>query len=204
MILTEHFNLTKPIPKETITCWIDGTRRPKNAFEVLKDDELIEEEFKKIVDDLTDQYMDYHIAKALHDNHNWSYSKISKILNLDKEKVRGWVKKNRGNPVAKCFKNRSKVEEEIKKYIDLAPNGGKALEEKRKDIEVFAPSKDFNEELEDEILYHLSFFPSGVSSPQALKSILIDNKDASLEDILEVLDESPRIIRRGNRWIIKD
>lgn len=204
MILTEHFNLTRPIPKETITCWIDGTRRPKNAFEVLKDDELVEEEFRKIVDKLTDDHMDYHTAKALHEDHNWSYSKISKTLNLDKEKVRGWVKKDRGNPVAKCFNNDNKVEEEIKKYVDLAPNGGRALKENHKGSEDLEMSKNFDEELEDEILYHLAFFPSGVGSPQALKSILIDNKDASIEDIIEVLSNSQRILRKGNRWILRD
>lgn len=203
-ILTKHFNLVRPIPKETITCWIDGTRRPKNAFEVLKDDELIEEEFRKIVDELTEEHIDYHIAKALYNDHNWSYSKISKTLNLDKEKVRGWVKKNRGNPVAKCFKNESKVEEEIKKYVNLAPNGGTALGENYENMEVLESGENLEEELEDEILYHLAFFPSGIGSPQALKSILIDNKDSSIENILEVLDKSPRIVRRGNRWFIKD
>ena len=203
MILTKHFNLLKPIPKETITCWIDGRRKPKTAFDMLKDNELIQEEYKKIVDELTDDHMDFHIAKALHDRYNWSYSKISKTLNLDKEKVRGWVKKDRGNPVAKCFKNESKVEQELKKYIDLAPNGGDTIEE-YKGIETLEVRKNFDEELEDEILYHLSFFPSGLSSPHSIKSILIDNKNADIEDIIKVLDNSPKILRRGNRWILRE
>lgn len=204
MILTKQFNLIRPIPKETITCWIDGRRKPKTAFDMLKDNELIEEEYKKTVDKLTYDHMDFHIAKALHDLHNWSYSKISKTLNLDKEKVRGWVKKDRGNPVAKCFKNESKIEEELKKYIDLAPNGGEPLEETDKSIETLGVEKNFDEELEDEILYHLSFFPSGLSSPHAIKSILIDNKSADIEDIIKVLDNSPKILRRGNRWVLRE
>jgi hypothetical protein len=204
MILTKHFNLIRPIPKETVTCWIDGRRKPKTAFDMLKDNGLIEEKYQKIVDELTEDHMDFHIAKALHDRHNWSYSKISKTLNLDKEKVRGWVKKDRGNPVAKCFRNESKVEEELKKYIDLAPNGGDTLEKTDKGIETLEVRKNFDEELEDEILYHLAFFPSGLSSPHAIKSILIDNKYADIEDILKVLDNSPKIVRRGNRWVLRE
>lgn len=204
-ILTKHFNLGRPIPKETITCWIDGNRRPKNAFEVLKNNELIEEVYRKIVDHLTDENMDYHIAKSLHDRYNWHYSRISKTLGLDKEKVRGWVKKARGSPVAKCFKNESKVEEELRKYVDLAPNGGDAYEATDRGIETTRTNEnDLDEELEDEILYHLTFFPSGIGSPKAIKSILIDNKDVEIEDILKVLDKSPRIMRKGNRWVLRD
>ena len=61
----------------------------------------------------------------------------------------------------------------------------------------------FDEELEEEILYHLSFFPSGVSSPMAIKSILIDKKEVEIEDIIHVLKNSPRITRNGNKWVLK-
>ncbi|UCG68165.1 MAG: hypothetical protein JSV09_10100 [Thermoplasmata archaeon] len=204
-ILTKHFNLTRPIPKETVTCWIDGKRRPKNAFEVLKDDEIIEDEYRKIIDELTDEYLEYHIAKALHDRYNWSYSRISKTLGTNKEKVRGWIKKDRGNPMAKCFKNDDKIEEALKKYVIVAPNGGELQGAVREEIENLVENEaSFDEDLEDEILYHLSFFPSGLSSPEAIKSILIDNKMADIEDIMEVLENSPKITRKGNRWLLRE
>ncbi|UCE73956.1 MAG: hypothetical protein JSV56_13200 [Methanomassiliicoccales archaeon] len=202
MILTKHFRFIRPIPKETITCWIDGRRTPKNAYKAFKDNDLIESEYRKIVDELTIEHMDYHIAKALYNCHNWSYSKIAKNLGLDKEKVRGWVKKDRGNPVAKCFVNESLVEDALKKYEDLNPDGEVEVEANEKAQETSeADDDDFYADLEDEILYHLAFFPSGVSSPLAIKSILIDNKDADIEDIEEVLNKSSRIVRRGSRWI---
>ena len=205
MILTKHFNFRRPIPKETITCWIDGTRRPKNAFEILKDRNFIEEEYNKIVDELTIEHMNYHIAKALFDQYNWSYTKISKTLNVDKEKVRGWVKKNRGSPIAKCFKNETKVKELLKMYVEEASLLEEEIQKIDEEIKIQEIEKnEIDEELEDEILYHLIFFPSGVGSPQAIKSILIDNKNAEIEEILEVLEKSPKISRKGNKWILKD
>jgi hypothetical protein len=203
-ILVEYYNLTRPIPKETITCWINGRRVPKTAFSALKNENIIEEEYRNIVDSITVKHMDYHVAKALHDRYNWKYSKISKTLGLDKEKVRGWVKKDRGNPEAKCFKNSALVEQELKKYVEVYPDGGEVINSPEEDMEKQATFKsEFDEELEDEILYHLSYFPSGLSSPLAIKSILIDNKDADLEEILFVLNNSPKIIRRGKRWVLK-
>lgn len=203
-ILVNHYNLTRTIPKETITCWINGRRIPKTAFAALKSDDIIEEEYRNIVDSLTQKHMDYHLAKALHDSYDWKYSKISKTLGLDKEKVRGWVKKDRGNPEAKCFKNTILVEAELKKYVEVYPNGGEVISAPEEDIkEQDTIESEFDEEMEDEILYHLSYFPQGLSSPLAIKSILIDNKDADLEEILFILNNSPSIIRKGKRWILR-
>ena len=228
-ILTRHFNLTRRIPKETITCWIDGKRRPKTAFEALKDTELIEKEYRMIVDELTDEHMDYHVAKALYEDHLWTYSKISKTLGLDKEKVRGWVKKDRGNPVAKCFRNQDKIEEAVKTYLDGELDealNGESDETLNGDLEgdleetvigedvieslgnALVPPEaiedDFDYELEDEILYHLGFFPLGLSSPEAILSILIDKKDTMIEDIEDVLNNSKRIVRKGGRWVLRE
>ena len=123
---------------------------------------------------------------------------------MDKEKVRGWVKKDRGNPEAKCFKNPYLVEEELKKYVEVYPNGGEVIKAPEEDIKEQDPiENDFDEELEDEILYHLSYFPQGLSSPLAIKSILIDNKDVDIEEILLVLNNSPRIMRKGKRWVLR-
>ncbi len=204
-ILTGHFNLVRSIPKETITCWIDKRRRPKNAFEVLKDNEFIEGQYRKIEDELTDEHMDYHMAQTLYSRYDWSYSRISKTLELDKEKVRGWVKKNRGNPIAKCFKNEGRVKESLKEYVNEEPHEEETNESVEKALEaVEARDNGFDTELEDEILYHLAFFPSGISSPRAIKSILIDNKDAEIRDIEEVFNKSPRILRNGSRWTLKE
>jgi hypothetical protein len=206
-ILTKHFRLYHPIPKETISCWIDGRRTPKNAFPSLKDREIINEEYRKIVDELTHEFMDYHISHKLYIDHNWTYSKISKTMNLDKEKVRGWVTKDRGSPIAKTFRNENLVNEELKRYIvETSFNGGgMKSEESEKEIHYEDEEEDeFDFELEDEILYHLSFFPGGLSSPQAIKSILIENKESEIEDILKILDFSKKIVRKGNKWVLRD
>jgi hypothetical protein len=201
-ILTKHYRLYTPIPKETISCWIDGRRTPKNAFLQLKDAGLVDEEFNKIVDELTQEHMDFHLSKALYDIHGWPYSKISKELQIDKEKVRGWVTKNRGSPVAKCFKNQDIIEDKLKIYVnETSFNGGGIIETPVKD-EIVVIQDDFNYELEDEVLYHLAFFPGGLSSPQAIKSILIENKESSIDDILKVLNNSNKITKKGNKWVL--
>lgn len=207
-ILTKHFFLSTPIPKETITCWIDGRRKPKEMFEVLRDNELINSEYRKIVNELTHEHMDYHLAKALHDKYNWKCSRISKILGLDKEKVRGWVTKDRGSPIAKCIKNEALINEVLKRYVD-----DEFPVENLEDEQEFQTEKnpneinendedDYDSELEDEILYHLSYFPSGISSPKAIKSILIENKDAEINEIERVLNISPGILRRNGKWFL--
>jgi hypothetical protein len=208
-ILFKHLNMARPIPKETITCWVEGRRRPKTAFEVLKDNELISEEFNRIVDALTLEHIKYHTAMALFDEHGWSYAKIAKILDLDKEKVRGWVKKGRGNPIAKTFVNQSIVREAVRNYL-LEDNPERSLEgdnpagiEMESTAALDGEESAYDHELEDEILYHLSFFPQGIATPQAIKSILIDNKEATINAILEVLENSPSISKKMGRWKLK-
>jgi len=206
-ILYSHLNMARPIPKETITCWVEGRRRPKTAFAVLKDNELISDEYERIVDALTEEHMDYHVAMTLFNEHNWSYAKIARILGLDKEKVRGWVKKNRGNPIAKTFVNDYRVAEAVKKYItDYTAEDNERYDSSEHDeinIDDLEIEAGYDTELEDEILYHLSFFPKGIASPQAIKSILIDNKDANLDSILVVLENSPRIAKKMGRWVLR-
>jgi hypothetical protein len=204
-ILTKHYRFFSPIPKETISCWIDGRRTPKNAFPQLKDNKLVEREYNKIVDELTYEHMNYHLSKVLYKEYDWSYSKISKILNIDKEKVRGWVTKNRGSPVAKCFVNKDLVDERLKLYVHKTSFNGGEIEPVDDTVDIISEEEDdFNYPLEDEILYHLSFFPDGLSSPQALKSILIENKESDNDDILHVLNFSKKIIKVGNKWLIKE
>jgi hypothetical protein len=201
-ILTNHYRLYSPIPKETISCWIDGRRTPKNAFLQLKDTKLVNEEYNKIIDELTLLHLDYHLSKTLYERYDWPYSKISKILKIDKEKVRGWVTKNRGSPVAKCFKNKDIIEDKLKTYISETSFNGGEIAGPSESKEIILEDDDFNYELEDEVLYHLAFFPGGLSSPQAIKSILIDNKGSSTEDILKVLNNSKKITKKGNKWVL--
>lgn len=201
-IITKHYRLYAPIPKETISCWIDGRRTPKNAFLQLKDTKLVDMEFNKIIDELTLEHMDFHLSKALYEKHDWPYSKISKELQIDKEKVRGWVTKNRGSPVAKCFKNQSIIEDRLRIYVsETAFNGGEIVGASE-NSEIIVEVDDFDYELEDEVLYHLAFFPGGLSSPQAIKSILIENKESEIEDILKVLNNSNKIVKKGNKWVL--
>ena len=61
-ILTTHFGYIQPIPEKTISCWIDGKRKPWDAFPVLMDEQLVQREANKIVDKLTYQYLFYHIV----------------------------------------------------------------------------------------------------------------------------------------------
>lgn len=224
-ILTNHFGYIEPIPEKTISCWIDGKRKPWDAFKALMDERMIEREINKIIDELTYKYLSYHLSRSLADQHGWRYSKISKVLDIDKELVRGWVKKNRGNPVAKIFYNDKIVEDEIEKYLnDYQPDfeddknkcpeltiegtlssasegyGSKNIESENDD------QKDIiNKNLEHELIYHLETIPTGVTSAKVLKSILIHCNSATVAEIQKVLNLSKSIVRdkRTGKWMLK-
>jgi predicted transcriptional regulator len=227
-ILTRHFGHLNPIPEKTVSCWIDGKRKPWNAFEVLADEGRIRREYNRIIDEMTYQHLTFHISKHLAEEYGWKYSKISKELHLKKELVRGWIKKNRGSPVAKTFVNSEIVRVELKKYVDPSeklkiiqkPDGLKSsLKKKIKKNQNTSPSKkfqkqnldnkseldDFDLELEQELVYHLETFPNGVTSAKVLKSILIDHNDASVEQLEKVLQRSSKIVksRFTGKWILK-
>jgi hypothetical protein len=159
---------------------------------------------------------------VLFKNHDWKYSKISKVLEIKKELVRGWVKKGRGNPIAKIFVNKYIVESEVKKYLDsneLKENEEVKPEKKEKvgnkstpiqkkvKNKIISESKksDFDKELEQELIYHLETFPTGVTSPKVLKSILIEHPDVSIAEIEKVLQNSKSIVRNRvtGKWILK-
>jgi hypothetical protein len=153
--------------------------------------------------------MNYHLAKVLHDKHGWKSARISKALELNKEKVRGWVSKNRGSPIAKCIKNETLIKEALLPYLDDEVDKGENAEvemliEEPSVEPIDHISTDLNHELEDEILYHLSYFPSGISSPRAIKAILIENKDADLDEIQKVLNNSTGILRKNGKWFLAD
>lgn len=112
--------------------------------------------------------------------------------------MRGWVRKNRGNAIQKLFKDRSIIEKEMHKLFEnkKAPP---ILYSENKNIEV-----EINEKLEDEILYFLRTFPKGVSSPKVIKSILVENANASLSQIEHILNNSDKIAVVDGRWIVKE
>jgi hypothetical protein len=222
-ILTNHYGYVKPIPDKTVSCWINGTRKPWGAFKVLEDEQMVQRDYKKIVDDLTYQYIDYHISKSLADKHSWKYSKISEVLGLDKELVRGWVKKDRGNPIAKTYVNPSIVKAELKKFLkeeeiqaakrNLSKEDMSRIYNTRKDLESYDSELEPQEfqdpeldtKLEHELIYHLETFPLGVTSANVLKSILINCQDSSIQDIEKVLKLSNEIIQNEEtgKWILK-
>lgn len=217
-ILGNHFGNVVPIPEKTISCWIDGKRKPWDSFDVLTDDNIIRREFNKIVDELTYKYLTYHSSKILAEEHNWKYQKISEILGVNKELVRGWIKKNRGNPVAKTFLNPEIVNREVEKYIDsgdLLPEELAQVENVQRNKIKMAASKfnqesekdeimnELNKELEQELIYHLETIPTGVTSIKVLKSILIDHRKASLDEIERTLEKSEQIIHNNGKWILK-
>lgn len=61
-----------------------------------------------------------------------------------------------------------------------------------------------NAKLEDEIVYHLGTIPGGVSSPETIGAILIENKKCTVEDIKNVLTTSKKIAFKRGRWMLKE
>jgi hypothetical protein len=226
-ILTNHFGYIEPIPEKTISCWIEGKRKPWDAFRVLMNERMVQKEFKRIVEELTVQHINYHISMELAQKHNWKYSKISKVLGINKEVVRGWVKKGRGNPVAKTFVNESVVKQQVSEFVDNDNSANypilKNSEISTRDtdnenlsttnsLDLLDPPKpsdeekeNFYSELEKELIYHLETIPTGISSPRVLKSILIHHRNASLMDIKKVLQESKHIVQNqtNGKWMLK-
>lgn len=223
-ILTRHYGYVEPIPDKTVSCWINGTRKPWGAFKVLEDENMVQRDYKKIIDEMTHQHIDYHISKALAEKYGWKYSKISKVLGLDKELVRGWIKKDRGNPIAKTFVNNIIVKDELKRYLtedelnsaktEISKAIGTDLAGHHQNIPEDSDSEDGSDELEDpgidaelerELIYHLETLPLGVTSAKVLKSILVDCRDASLAEIEKVLNRSKEIIvdQETGKWMLK-
>jgi predicted transcriptional regulator len=109
----------EPIPERTVSSWIKGERKPHNLEHRLVSEDFIEEKFRELVLELTKKHINYHIAKAL-ENKGWSYSAIALFLGQDKEKLRGWIKKDRGSPVAKTFIDQVYVQRVLKTMLTSA------------------------------------------------------------------------------------
>ena len=90
------------IPERTVASWIKQERKPRNHDPRLVDEELLDHKFHELVLLLTKQHINYHLAKSLN-KIGWTYSAIALFLGVQKEKVRGWIRKGRGSPVAKAF-----------------------------------------------------------------------------------------------------
>ncbi len=109
----------EPIPERTVSSWIKGERKPHNLEHRLVSEEFIDEKFRELVLELTKKHINYHIAKAL-EGKGWSYSAIALFLSMDKEKLRGWIKKDRGSPVAKTFIDQIYVQRVLKTMLTSA------------------------------------------------------------------------------------
>jgi hypothetical protein len=107
---------TEPLPERTVSSWIKGERKPHNIEQRLIDEEFINERFQELVLELTKQQIDYHIAMELAAR-GWQYSAIALFLHLNKEKVRGWIKKGRGSPLAKTFKDQPYVDRVLRTML---------------------------------------------------------------------------------------
>lgn len=117
--MLKDFLHIEPIPERTVSSWIKGERRPHNLELKLVAEDFIEERFQELVLELTKKHINYHIAKAL-ESKGWNYAAIALFLGLDKEKLRGWIKKDRGSPVAKTFVNEVYVQRVMKTMITSA------------------------------------------------------------------------------------
>ena len=173
-VLCAHFypDGNCPLSERTITSWLAGERHPPHTKEMLIDRKMVEQEFKAVVDDLTLRFIDHHVAMELFNTHGWSYQEISKTLGIDKEKVRGWTKKKRGNPLAMTFSNPAIITERTRDF--LLPRW------------------------EEEVVYFLRTFPAGVSSPLVLRHLV----DIPQEELEYIFENSRRIVRKNNRWCV--
>ena len=117
--MLHEFLHIEPIPERTVSSWIKGERKPHNLEPRLVSEGLINEKFQELVLELTKKHINYHIAKAL-EGKGWNYSAIALFLGLDKEKLRGWIKKDRGSPVAKTFIDQTYVQRVLKTMLTSA------------------------------------------------------------------------------------
>ena len=117
--MLKDFLHIEPIPERTISSWIKGERKPHNLEQRLVDHKVIDEKFRELTLELTKTHINYHIAKALEEK-GWTYSAIALFLGMDKEKLRGWIKKGRGSPVAKTFVNEVYVQRVLKTMLTSA------------------------------------------------------------------------------------
>jgi predicted transcriptional regulator len=118
-ILFKFLRSEEPLPERTVSSWIKGERRPHNIESRLVDEGYVNERFKELVLELSKEHIDFHIAKEL-EKRGWRYSAIALFLHLDKEKVRGWIKKDRGSPVAKTFVDREYVDRVLRTMMASA------------------------------------------------------------------------------------
>ena len=174
-VLCEHFynNENCPLSERTITSWLADERRPPHSKDPLIDNEMVEREFRGVVSDLTLRFIDYHVSMELFNTYGWSYQEISERLGISQEKVRGWTKKGRGNPLALTFRNPAIVSERTQSF--LLPKW------------------------EEEVVYFLRTFPAGVSSPLVLRHLV----DIPQEELEYIFENSNRIVRRNNRWCVR-
>jgi len=111
--ILHRFLNAEVLPERTVSSWIKDERRPHNIEQKLVDEGYIDKRFKELILELTKEHIDFHIAKELA-KRDWQYPAIALFLHLNKEKVRGWIKKDRGRPVAKTFVHQEYVDRVLK------------------------------------------------------------------------------------------
>ncbi len=114
------------IPERTVASWIKQERKPRNHDPRLVDEEFLDRKFRELVLMLTKQHINYHLAKALN-KIGWTYSAIALFIGVQKEKVRGWIRKGRGSPVAKAFFDPVYVQRVLKTMLVTAYGSESAM-----------------------------------------------------------------------------
>jgi hypothetical protein len=99
-ILSDFLGIPR-IAERTVSSWISAERVPNNIAPEVVDRDVVERKFAELQRDITKRNIHYHIAMTLHENKGWAYRPLALLLNQDKEKVRGWIRKSRGTAVAK-------------------------------------------------------------------------------------------------------
>lgn len=111
--LGEYMHRDGPIPEGTVVAWITGQRRPSAAVPELTDRNLIDREYHRMADFLTQRYMRYHLACEMALRFGMKYTEAAGILGEDRERVRGWLTKGRGSPLARLYRDVRIIEREL-------------------------------------------------------------------------------------------
>jgi hypothetical protein len=133
-MLGDHL-LRAHLPERTVASWIKGERKPHNLDPRLVDNAFIDGKFRELVIKLTKVHISFHLAKAL-DMMGWTYTAIALFLGLRKEKLRGWIKKGRGNPVAKTMVDDAYVQRVLRTMLATASGTEDAMDREARSGEV--------------------------------------------------------------------
>ena len=112
IILSEFLN--RRYAERTVSSWLTGERSPHGFNKGLVDHVLVVSVEKDFVVFITEKYVKYHVAMLL-SSRGWRYGAISVLLKEKSDRIRGWIDKGRGPPLAKIVVDR----EYLKRYIRI-------------------------------------------------------------------------------------